>query len=119
MKKTLMLLCLGSMIVLFVSSFSGPAYAWDSEYMESDWMGLSTGCVTVQVTGDKATIRSYLAPNNTPDDWQYFGTCHLSKGTRKFDFKGGYWVIEGDGNSKITNIRDSGGGCGFKCLNMH
>lgn len=87
--------------------------------MQSGWLELATGCVTVEVTGDKATIRSYLAPDNSQDNWHYYGTCYLERGTHKFDFKGGYWVIEGDNNSKITDIRDTGGGCGFKCLNMH
>jgi hypothetical protein len=118
MKKTLMLLCLGSMIVLFVSSFSGAAYAWQSEYLGSDYMGLATGCVTVQVTGDKATFESYSTDDKSNKHWLHIGTCNLSTGTYKFDFTDKYWVIVGDDNSQITNIRYSGGGCGWKCLNM-
>lgn len=101
------------LLLVFTTGLLSNAYAWQTD-LSSGWFGAATGCVTIKVEADKATVESYLVGEykNTLQS-----TCILSRGTHKFDFKGS-WKIAGDLSTYPADVRNTGGGCGFKCLNM-
>lgn len=116
MGKVIKYLCLICVSLILVSSFSGSAYAWRHD-MASDWFEICTGCVTIKVKESGATYSSYTNADSDMD-W-HCGTCkNMPKGTYKYDFCGTFY-IRGDSKSEVIDVRNSGGGCGNKCLDMN
>lgn len=106
------------MILLFVflTCLSPGVFAWEKT-LSSGWDGYATGCITIKVDDKPATVTSYKVHDYAPR-WRQHATCTLTRGTHKFDFCGTDWAIEGDIRSFPTDVRKTGGGCGFKCLKM-
>lgn len=109
-------LCITILLLVFTTGLLSNAYAWETD-LSSGWYGAATGCVTIKVDADKATVKSYLIDSDT-GSLSHQGTCNLSRGTHKFDFKGRWWHIEDGLSTYPADVRNTGGGCGFKCLKM-